>query len=85
MDGAASRRPGHPFSLNPNSGPVCPASNIGVALFTGLFRICPPVHARRVFLAAPGRAVRICDGIDGSGPECCTASIAVRFFGVRHE
>jgi hypothetical protein len=32
------------------------------------------------FLAAPGRAVPICDGIDGSGPECCTASIAVRFF-----
>jgi hypothetical protein len=34
---AASRRPGHAFSLNPNSGPVCPACNIGVALFAGLF------------------------------------------------
>jgi hypothetical protein len=26
------------FSLNPNSGPVCPACNIGVALFAGLGR-----------------------------------------------
>jgi hypothetical protein len=25
---AASRRPGHAFRLNPNSGPVCPACNI---------------------------------------------------------
>jgi hypothetical protein len=32
MEWAASRRPSHAFSLNPNSGPVCPASNIRVAL-----------------------------------------------------
>jgi hypothetical protein len=37
---AASRRPGNTFSINPNSGPVCPACNIGVALFAGLFCIC---------------------------------------------
>jgi hypothetical protein len=43
---AASRRPGHAFSLNPNSGPVCPACNIGVALFAGLFCICEwPISA----------------------------------------
>ena len=37
---AASRRPSHAFRLNPNSGPVCPACDIGVALFGGLFCIC---------------------------------------------
>jgi hypothetical protein len=31
-----SRRPGHAFKLSPNSGPVCPASDIGVARFAGL-------------------------------------------------
>ena len=36
---AASRRPSHAFRLNPNSGPVCPACDIGVALFGGLFCI----------------------------------------------
>jgi hypothetical protein len=35
MDG---RLPGPALSLNPNSGPVCPACNIGVALFAGLGR-----------------------------------------------
>jgi hypothetical protein len=34
MDGWRS---GHAFNLNPNSGPVCPACDIGVALFGGLF------------------------------------------------
>jgi hypothetical protein len=37
---AASRRPGQAFRLNPNSGPVCPACDVGVALFAGLFCIC---------------------------------------------
>jgi len=40
MDGRASRRPGHAFRLNPNSGPVCPVCDIGVALFGGLLCIC---------------------------------------------
>jgi hypothetical protein len=31
---------GHAFSLNPNSGPVCPTCDLGVALFAGLFCIC---------------------------------------------
>jgi hypothetical protein len=45
---AASRRPSHAFRLNPNSGAVCPASNIGVALFAGLFCIWQPAaHAGR--------------------------------------
>jgi hypothetical protein len=29
MDGRHSRRPGHPFRLNPNPGPVYPACDIG--------------------------------------------------------
>ena len=42
----ASRRPGHAFRLNPNSGPVCPACDIGVALLGGLFCICEwPISA----------------------------------------
>ena len=37
---------GGTFSLNPNSGPVCPACNIGVALFAGLSCICEwPISA----------------------------------------
>jgi hypothetical protein len=43
---AASRRLGNAFRLNPNSGPVCPACDIGVALFGGLFCICEwPISA----------------------------------------
>jgi hypothetical protein len=41
---AASRRPGHAFRLNPNSGPVCPACDIGVALFGG-----PVLHLRGAY------------------------------------
>jgi hypothetical protein len=40
---------------------------------------------RRVFQRASNRAIAINDGIDGSTPECCTAAIAVRLFGVRNE
>ena len=46
MDGRHPWRPGHAFKLNPNSGPVCPACDIGVALFGGLFCICEwPISA----------------------------------------
>jgi hypothetical protein len=40
MDGRQSPRPGHAFNLTPNTGPVCPARDIGVALFAGLFCLC---------------------------------------------
>src|SRR5258707_3436403 len=38
-----SRRPSHVLKINHNSGSVCPAPDIGVALFRGLFRFeeCP--------------------------------------------
>jgi hypothetical protein len=37
---AAIPRPGHAFNLTANTGPVCPACSIGVALFATLFCIC---------------------------------------------
>jgi hypothetical protein len=40
MAGRQSPRPGHAFNLTANTGPVCPACNIGVALFAALFCIC---------------------------------------------
>jgi hypothetical protein len=40
MDGRHLRRPGNSFRINRNSGPVCPTSDIGIALFGGLFWIC---------------------------------------------
>jgi hypothetical protein len=40
MDGRHLGRPGHSFRINRNSGPVCPASDIGIALFGGLSWIC---------------------------------------------